>query len=236
MSQQQFQDQVVLVTGGTGALGSAVSTAFLGSGAHVAVTYRKPEELDALRRTAGPLAANLRGVQLDITVESDMQRAVAALDAEFGRLDVLINTAGGYAGGRKLWLEDAAVLEQMLAANLRSAFVACRCALPLMLRRERGAIVSVAARAALLQPGGAGAYVASKAALLALMHSLALDLKGSGIRVNSILPNVIDTAANRRDMPGADFGTWTRSEDIARVVLFLCSADSQAINAAAIPV
>jgi NAD(P)-dependent dehydrogenase (short-subunit alcohol dehydrogenase family) len=165
-----------------------------------------------------------------------MQGVVADLEAQHGRIDALINTAGGYAGGRKLWQAQLAELERMLALNLRSAFISARCVLPLMLRQQRGCIVTVAARAALLQPGGAGAYVASKAAVLALMHSLAMDLKGTAIRVNNVLPNIIDTPANRRDMPSADFDSWAKPEDIAQVILFLCSAESRVISGAAIPV
>jgi NAD(P)-dependent dehydrogenase (short-subunit alcohol dehydrogenase family) len=124
----------------------------------------------------------------------------------------------------------------MLDLNLRSAFVTSRSVLPILLRQGRGCIVNVAAKAAVDQPGGAGAYVASKAAALALMHSLAMDLKGTAIRVNSVLPSIIDTAANRRDMPRANFAAWTQPEDIARVILFLCTEDARALNGTAIPV
>jgi NAD(P)-dependent dehydrogenase (short-subunit alcohol dehydrogenase family) len=237
MAQAQFDDQVILITGGTGALGSMVSRAFLRAGARVAVTYRDSREFEQLQRAAGESdAARLAGWQVDLTSEAEMQRAVSALDAAFGRIDALVHTAGGYAGGTKLWQTDLAVFDRMLALNLRAAFIACRATLPIMLRQNRGCIVTVSARAALTQPGASGAYVASKAAVLALMHSLSLDLKGTGIRVNTILPNVIDTAANRRDMPQADSAGWSKPEDIARVIMFLCSADSQVINGAAIPV
>ena len=230
------QRQVVLVTGGTGALGSAVARAFLHEGASVAVTYRTPQEFDALRSAAAADAQRLRGHQLDVTDEAQMLSLVKSLDAEFHRLDALVNAAGGYAGGAKLWDTESAVLERMLTLNLRSLFVSARAVLPLLLRQGSGSIVNVAARSALQPPGGAGAYVASKAAALALAHSLAMDLKGTGIRVNSVLPNIIDTPANRRDMPGADFATWTKPEEIARVILFLCSPDATAVDGAAIPV
>lgn len=227
---------MVLVTGGTGALGSAVARAFLQQGASVAVTYRAPQEFDALRSAVAADAVRLRGHQLDVTDEAQMLSLVQALDTEFHRLDAVVSTVGGYAGGSKLWDTESAVLERMLALNLRSVFVSARAVLPMLLRQGSGSIVNVAARTALQPPGGAGAYAASKAAALALAHSLAMDLKGTGIRVNSVLPNIIDTAANRRDMPHADFATWTRPEQIARVILFLCSPDAAAVNGAAIPV
>jgi len=227
---------LVLVSGGTGALGSAVARAFLQEGATVAVTYRTPREYDDLQSSVTADRARLRGHQIDVTNEPDMLRLTASLEAEFRRLDVLVNTAGGYAGGAKLWEIESAVLERMLDLNLRSAFVSSRSVLPILLRQGRGCIVNVAAKAAVDQPGGAGAYVASKAAALAMMHSLAMDLKGTAIRVNSVLPNIIDTAANRRDMPRANFATWTKPDEIARIILFLCTDDARAINGAAIPV
>jgi NAD(P)-dependent dehydrogenase (short-subunit alcohol dehydrogenase family) len=228
--------QVVLVTGGTGALGSATARAFLRQGAFVAVTYRTSQEFDTLRSAAAADASRLQGHQLDVADEAQMLGLVRGLDAEFHRLDALVNAVGGYAGGAKLWETESGVLERMLTLNLHSVFVSARAVLPMLVRQGSGSIVNVAARSALHPPGAAGAYVASKAAAVALMHSLALDLKDTGIRVNSVLPNIIDTAANRRDMPHADFATWTKPEDIARVILFLCSPDAQAVNGAAIPV
>jgi len=231
-----FEGQLVLVTGGTGALGSAVARAFLETGAQVAVTYRRRQEYDDLQDAAAAQRTRLRGHEVDVTDEAAMLRLVGALEAEFPRLLGLVNAVGGFAGGTKLWEMEGAVLERMLALNLRSAFVSARSVLPVLLRQGSGCIVNVAARSALEAPGGTGAYVASKAAAIALMHSLAMDLQGTGVRVNSVLPNMIDTAANRRDMPHANFAAWTKPEEIARVVLVLCTADAQAINGAAIPV
>ncbi|HKF97965.1 MAG TPA: SDR family NAD(P)-dependent oxidoreductase [Steroidobacteraceae bacterium] len=231
-----FEGQLVLVTGGTGALGSAVARAFLEAGAQVAVTYRSQQEYDDLQHAASAQRTRLRGHQVDVTDEAAMLRLVGALEAESPRLLGLVNAVGGFAGGTKLWEMESAVLERMLALNLRSAFVSARSVLPVLLRQGSGCIVNVAARSALEAPGGAGAYVASKAAAIALMHSLAMDLQGTGVRVNSVLPNIIDTAANRRDMPRANFAAWTKPEEIARVILVLCTADAQAINGAAIPV
>lgn len=232
----RFQGQVVIVAGGTGALGSAVARAFIQEGANVAVTYRTPREYDDLQNAVSSDRARLWGHQVDVTSEAEMSRLATTIDAEFHRLDVLVNTAGGYSGGPKLWEIESAVLERMLDLNLRSAFVTSRSVLPILLRQGRGCIVNVAAKAAVDQPGGAGAYVASKAAALAMMHSLAMDLKGTAVRVNSVLPSIIDTAANRRDMPRANFATWTKPEDIARVILFLCSEEARALNGVAIPV
>ena len=232
----RFRGQVVLVAGGTGALGSAVARAFLQEGANVAVTYRTAREYDELQSSVAADRARLHGHQIDVTKEPEMSRLTAAIDAEFHRLDILVNAAGAYSGGPKLWETESAVLERMLDLNLRSAFVTARSVMPILLKQGRGSIVNVAAKAAVDQPGGAGAYVASKAAALAMMHSLAMDLKGTAVRVNSVLPSIIDTPANRRDMPRANFATWTKAEHIARIILFLCTEDARPINGAAIPV
>jgi NAD(P)-dependent dehydrogenase (short-subunit alcohol dehydrogenase family) len=143
---------------------------------------------------------------------------------------------GGYAGGVKLWEMETDVLDRMLALNLRSGYVLSRAAVRVMLKQGRGAIVNVAAKAALEHPGGAAAYAASKAAAVALMDSLAAELKGTGVRVNSVLPSIIDTEPNRQAMPKADFAKWPKPEDIARVILFLCSDEASVVHGAALPV
>jgi NAD(P)-dependent dehydrogenase (short-subunit alcohol dehydrogenase family) len=147
-----------------------------------------------------------------------------------------VNTVGVYAGGVKLWEMDTKVFDQMLALNLRAGYSLSRAAVRVMLKQGRGAIVNVAAKAALDHAAGAAAYAASKAASVAMIDSLAEDLKGTGIRVNSVLPNIIDTEANRRAMPKADFAKWPKPEDIARVIVFLCGDGAKVIHGAAIPV
>ena len=231
-----FTGQVVLVAGGTGGLGRAVSLAFLKEGARVIVTYRKEQEFAALKDSAGPNESFLEGHQLDVTDESAVFEFVCGVLAHHGALDALVNTVGGYAGGVKLWDIKTNVFDQMLALNLRSGYVLARAVLPAMLKAGRGSIVNVAAKAALDHGAGAGAYAASKAAAVALMDSLAGDVKGTGVRVNSILPSIINTAVNRAAMPGSDFATWPKPEDIAHVVLFLSSDLAKVIHGAAVPV
>jgi len=232
----KFHEKVILVAGGTGGLGRAVSLAFLVEGAKVVVTYRKQEALDALKIAAGADAARLAGFEVDVTEEAAVRQLVEEILAQHGRLDVLVNTVGGYAGGTKLWELETKAFDQMLALNLRSGYALSRAAVRAMLKKGRGAIVNVASKAAIDHAAGAAAYAASKAAAVALLDSLAADLKDSGIRVNSILPSIIDTEANRKAMPAADFSTWPKPADIARVILFLCSDDARVIHGAAIPV
>jgi NAD(P)-dependent dehydrogenase (short-subunit alcohol dehydrogenase family) len=124
----------------------------------------------------------------------------------------------------------------MLALNLRSGYILSRAVVPEMLKQGNGVIINIASKAALDHAAGAAAYVASKAAAVAMMDSLAADLKGTGVRVNSVLPSIIDTEVNRKAMPSADFAQWPKPEDIARVILFLCSDEAKLIHGAAVPV
>lgn len=232
----RFAGKVALVAGGTGGLGHAVSLAFLREGAELIVTYRNDQEFADLKSQAGENASRLMGRQVDVTDEAAVEKLVQGIGTQGKTLDVLVNTVGGYAGGMKLWDIDTKVLDQMLALNLRSGFILSRAAVKAMLRQGKGAIVNVASKAALDHAAGLGAYAASKAAAVALMDSLATDLMGTAVRVNSILPSIIDTEANRKAMPGADFAKWPKPEEIARVILFLCSDDAKVVHGAAIPV
>lgn len=231
-----FSGKVVIVAGGTGGLGRAVSLAFLREGATALVTYRKQEEFLSLRDAAGSNQSCLQGFAVDATDEAAIAPFVDRVLSQHRAIDVLVNAVGGYAGGIPLWDTTATTLDQMLALNLRSGYTLARAVLPTMLKAHQGSIVNVAAKAALDHGAGAAAYAASKAAAVALMDSLAADCKGTGVRVNSVLPSIIDTPANRRAMPAADFATWPKSEDIAQVILFLSSDHARTIHGAAIPV
>jgi NAD(P)-dependent dehydrogenase (short-subunit alcohol dehydrogenase family) len=232
----RFSSRVALITGGTGGLGRAVSHAFLQEDAKVIVTYRDQKEFDDLKRIAGAAASSLQGHRIDVTDDVAVGQFIQRLVADYGRLDVVVNTVGAYAGGVKLWELDPKVFDLMLALNLRSGFTIARAVVPVMLKQKRGAIVNIASKAAVDHAGGAAAYVASKAAAVAMIDSLAADLKGTGVRVNSVLPSIIDTEINRKAMPKADFTQWPKPEDIARVILFLCSDDANLIHGAAVPV
>jgi NAD(P)-dependent dehydrogenase (short-subunit alcohol dehydrogenase family) len=233
----EMKGEVVLVAGGTGGLGKAVALAFLEAGARVAVTYRNADEYAALESAAGdPARERLSGHAADVTDEAAARRLVGELVRRDGRLDALVNCVGGFAGGTKLWETDAKTFDRMLDLNFRSGLALCRAAVPAMLASGRGAIVNVASRAAVDHGAGLGAYAASKAAAVALVDSLAADLAGTDVRANSVLPSIIDTEANRRAMPKADFSKWPKPEEIARVILFLCGDGARLIRGAAIPV
>jgi NAD(P)-dependent dehydrogenase (short-subunit alcohol dehydrogenase family) len=212
---ERFLGNVIVVAGGTGGLGRAVSEAFLAEGATVIVSYHTRSEFDTLMQAVGPNAARLKGEAVDVTDEAAVKQFIGGVIAQYDRLDAVVNTVGGYEGGEKLWEFDTKVLDHMLALNLRSGYALARAVVPAMIKQGRGAIVN---------------------AELALMDSLAAEVAGSGVRINSVLPSIIDTEANRRAMPTADYSKWPKPEDIARVILFLCSADAKVIHGAAIPV
>jgi len=232
-----FHDKLVLVTGGTGGLGREVTMAFLEAGARVLVTYRRAEELAALVSSAERIGAKPpEGAAVDVTDLAAVEQFVAGTVKKFGRIDVLVNAVGGYAGGTNLWEVDPRVYDQMLQLNLKAGFALARAVVPVMIRQNRGWIVNVASKAAVDHGAGGALYAASKSGALALFDSLAAEVKASNIHVNSVLPSIIDTAANRAAMPQADFSKWPKPEEIARVILFLCSEEALVIHGAAIPV
>jgi NAD(P)-dependent dehydrogenase (short-subunit alcohol dehydrogenase family) len=231
-----FSGKVVLVAGGTGGLGRAVSLAFLAEGAKVVVTYRREAEFAALKETANASSTWLEGYLVDVTDEAATKELSASILTRHGSVNCLINTVGGYAGGLKFWEMETKVFDSMLSLNLRSGYSLARAVLPVMLKQQHGSIVNVAAKAAFDHGAGASAYAASKAASVAMMDSLAADVKGTGVRVNSVLPSIIDTAANRQAMPKADFAVWPKPEEIANVILFLCSDMATVVHGAAVPV
>lgn len=231
----RFAGKSVVVAGGTGGLGRAVTLAFLKESARVVVTYRKEDEFSAMRKAAGDHAERLQGSPVDVTDEPVVQKLAENL-VKVGGVDALVNAVGAYTGGTPLWQTEAKVLDHMMDLNLRSCFVLSRVFIPIMLKQARGAIVNVTARAAVDHAAGAAAYAASKAAAVAMTDCLAADLKGTGVRVNSVLPSIIDTDVNRRAMPTADYTKWPKPAEIAEVILFLCSEEARLIHGASVPV
>ena len=231
-----FSNHVVIVAGGTGGLGRAVTRMLLESGAQVAATFHREEEFAALQQSVGDAGNRPAGFRVDVTDSNATEEFAQEVIARFGHIDGLVNTVGGYAGGLALWETGADVFDHMISLNLRSGYALARAVVPALRAQKHGAIVNVSAKAAWDHAAGASAYASTKAAALALMDSLAADLRGSGVRVNSILPSIIDTEANRKAMPQADFAQWPKPEDIARVVLFLLSDEARVIHGASIPV
>lgn len=234
--ERRFEDKVALIAGGTGALGRAVSEAFAREGARVVVTYRRQAEFDAFITEAKVSGAGVTGLMVDATDGTAVALMLEDVVAKTGALDILVNTIGGYHGGKQLWEEDLSSYDQMMSLNLKAGFVLARAVIPAMIRQGRGWIVNVASRAGYVQSPGAALYAASKAGALALFDSLAAELKPYPISVNSVVPSIFDTPANRQAMPGANYAIWPKPEEIAEVILFLCSQQARIIHGAAIPV
>jgi NAD(P)-dependent dehydrogenase (short-subunit alcohol dehydrogenase family) len=219
-------DRVILVTGGHGVLGSAIVKAALADGLKVAVV----DHAKGLPVPEGVL--ELAGV--DLTDPAWAQAAIDTTVAHFGRLDALLNIAGGF-----VWqtTDDAApAWDKMFALNLSTALNASRAALPHLKASPEGRIVNVGANAAIKSAAGMGAYAASKSGVHRLTESLAEELKSTSVTVNAVLPSILDTAQNRKDMPNADPSIWVQPSDLARVILFLASPEARAVTGALVPV
>lgn len=221
-----------VVTGGTGALGTAVVRALVTAGQSVAVPYRSATSWATLVAALGE--ERLWGWKADIADPEAAEGFVREAVARMGSLAGLAAVAGGYAGSGPVHEAPIQEWREMMRTNLDATWAACRAVLPHL--RPGGAIVTVASRSAETGGAGAAAYAASKAGVTALTRVLALENRDRGIRVNCVLPGTIDTAANRAAMPGADRRKWTPAEAIADVIVFLLSPGSAPITGALIPV
>lgn len=221
-----MSERVIAITGGHGVLGRAVVEAALADGLKVAVI----DHATGLSVPEGVL--ELGGV--DLTDPTAASQAIDAVAAHFSRLDALLNIAGGF-----VWqtVDDAEpAWDRMFALNVATALNASRAALPYLKGANEGRIVNVGANGALKSAAGMGAYAASKAGVHRLTESLAEELKDTAVTVNAVLPSILDTPQNRKDMPDSDPAKWVAPADLARVMLFLASPDSRAITGALIPV
>jgi NAD(P)-dependent dehydrogenase (short-subunit alcohol dehydrogenase family) len=219
-----LQGKNVIVTGGAGALGAVVGKTLIGAGAKVLAL----DHAQLLAEQPG-----IGGVDL-----SDTAKAAAAIDkaaAEMGGLYAIVNIAGGF---RWETLADGKVetWDFLYTINLKTAVNACKAALPHLVKNKTGRIVNIGAGAAAKAGAGMGAYTASKAGVAKLTEALAEETKTQGITVNAVLPSIIDTAANRKDMPDADFSKWVKAEEIASLIAFLLSDNASAITGASIPI
>jgi NAD(P)-dependent dehydrogenase (short-subunit alcohol dehydrogenase family) len=224
-----MKGKVVLVTGATGGLGRSVTETFLEAGAKVAGVARSISASDFNH-------PEFMAFPAEISSSASANGLVKDVIARAGRVDVLAHLVGGFAGGQTVAETADATWEQMLTLNVTTAFYMFRAMLPHMQKARSGRILAIASRAA-LEPGpGVGAYSASKAALVSLVHTVALENKGKGITANAILPATIDTAANRTSMPSSDFSTWIQPRTIASLLLWLSGDAGAQVTGAAIPV
>lgn len=217
----EFQDKVVVITGASGNLGSAVTRRFAAEGAKLVLVERN---LDKLKTLAAELTNEVLTIAADATSAVDAESLVQQVEARFGQIDVLAHTIGGFLYGKPVHEGGLDDLEKMLALNVRPLYATCgRIARHMLDKGVSGKIVVVVSRAAVAGAANLSAYTAAKAAALRVVESMALELRDKGIHVNAISPSIIDTLPNRADMPKADFSKWVTVEQIADGIAFLAS-------------
>jgi len=224
-----LEGKVALITGANGGLGRFITEAFLSAGAKVAGVSLSIQASDFPHPGFAALRADLSGGE----AAGKMARDAVS---RFGRIDALVHAMGGFAGGKSVAETDDATLDQMLDLNYRSAFFVARAVLPYMRRQNSGRILAVASRQA-VEPGAmVGAYSASKAALVALIRTIALENKDRNVSANTVLPGTMDTPANRAADPNADRSQWVQPAQVAALLAHLASDAGAQVTGAAIPI
>ncbi len=231
----EFKDKVVVITGAAGNLGRAVAQAFAARDARIAMLDLNVQGIQAVIEEL-PEGTDARPFEVNLLESESVNQTFAKVIAQFGRIDILANIAGGFTMGPLIQDTDDRTWDFMMNLNARSVFYTCRAAIPNMLENGWGRIINVSARAALEGKGRMGPYCASKAAVKTLTESLAAENKFDNINVNCILPGTIDTPQNREAMPEANFDNWVPPAALADVVLFLASEAARCVTGAAIPV
>ena len=231
-----FSDRVVMVTGAAGNLGSAVAQAFQAAGAKLVLVDRAADRLQRLFPDLVDSPNYFLATSVDMTDADAVEVMVDEAVKRFGRVDVLVNTVGGFRAGTPVHETSFETWDFLLNLNARTVFTSSRAIIPHMLREGSGRIVNVAARAALKGGARMAAYSVSKSGVVRLTESMAAELKKDGINVNCVLPGTIDTPQNRKAMPNANHSRWVKPEAIADVILFLASDAAGAVQGAAIPV
>jgi NAD(P)-dependent dehydrogenase (short-subunit alcohol dehydrogenase family) len=221
--------RVVLITGAKGGLGSFVTQRFLATGATVVGASRNitPEDFPV---------ANFVALPADFTRADAVHGAISSVIDRYGRLDVLVHVLGGFAGGMSVAETDDATWEQMRDLNLTSAFYVLRAAIPHLRKSAAGRFVAIGSLTALEPHAGLGAYVAFKSALVSLVRTVALENRDAGLTANVVLPGTMDTPANRKAMPGADFSKWLKPADVADLILLLADERAAHITETVIPI
>jgi NAD(P)-dependent dehydrogenase (short-subunit alcohol dehydrogenase family) len=236
MTRDTLRDKVVLITGATGALGAAVTREFAQTQARLALTGRSEQRLEHLMDEAGLPAERAFAVPADVTQAEGVQGLVEAIETHLGRIDALLNIAGGWRAGKPVGETSVKEWDYMLALNLHSAFLLSRAIVPTMVEAGWGRIVHVSSKTAVAPRARSGAYAVSKMGLITLTEVIAAEVKGTGVTANVILPSTIDTPANRASMPKADPDKWVPPQRIAATMRFLCCDAAASINGARIPI
>ena len=224
-----MRERVVFITGAKGGLGSFITERFLATGATVIGASRSISQQDF----PGP---NFVAMPVDFTKSADVSGAVKSIVDRYHRLDVLVHVVGAFAGGQSVAETDDATWEQMHDLNLTSAFYTLRAAIPHLRKSGSGRIVAIGSLTATEPHAGLAAYVTFKAALVMLVRTVALENRDAGLTANVVLPGTMDTPANRKAMPSADFSRWLQPGDAADLVLWLCDQRAGHTTGAVIPI
>jgi NAD(P)-dependent dehydrogenase (short-subunit alcohol dehydrogenase family) len=231
-----LQNKVAIITGAVGNLGMATARAFHQAGAKTVLVDRSQGRIREAFKDMADSEDHLLAGDIDLSNPESLAILVEHTLARFGRVEVLVNTVGGYRGGKPVHDADLEDWDFLFNVNLRTTLLCCRTVIPHMLKQGSGKIINIASRDGLRGTAGFAAYSASKSAVLRLTESLADELKTSNINVNCIMPGTIDTPQNRAAIPNADFSKWVEPSAIADVIAFLASDASRAMNGAALPV
>lgn len=222
-------EKVFIITGANGGLGAAVTERFLSSGARVIGVSRKISSSDFDH-------ANFTAIPAELSSLEHAQSVVTQVTDRFSRLDGLVHLVGAFRGGATVAATEPQTFDSLLQINVISFYLMTAAVMPALQRSGKGRIVCVGSRAAVEPSPGAGAYAASKAALLSLVRTIAVETRGAGITANIVLPGTMDTPANRSAMPNADLSKWVQPSSVADLIFWLCSDQAGEVSGAAIPV
>lgn len=224
-----MKDRVVFITGANGGLGTSVTNAFLRQGARVIGASLRIKAADFPQ-------SNFEAMTLDFSKLDEIKRGVAKIVERYGRLDVLVHVLGGFAGGLSVAETSDEMWEQMQNINLTAAFQVFRETIPHLRKSNSGRLIAIGSLTAAQPHANLGAYVTFKAALAMLVQTVALENADAGLTANVILPGTMDTPANRKSMPGADFSKWAKTEDVADLMLSLAGDQAHHMTGLAIPI
>ena len=232
-----LEERLAIIIGGTGALGRTVAKTFANAGAKLSIPYIVDGEAALIQKELGSLMSRVNLSKVDMFNSMEVQNFVKQTAGKFGgRIDILVNLIGGYFGGRNIHETEEKDWDSIINLNLKSHYLSCKAVIPIMLERKYGRIVNVASESALRGEATLGVYSISKSGVVRLTETIADEYRQSGITANAVLPRIIDTPANRKAMPDADYGKWPTPEDVANLILFLASDKARTITGASIPV
>jgi NAD(P)-dependent dehydrogenase (short-subunit alcohol dehydrogenase family) len=233
-----LKNRVAVITGGTGALGRAVSERFLEEGARIAVPWIVEAEVPLFNDRMGSrfASSDIFLSKVDVSDEQQVAKFVDETVRKMSRIDILVNLVGGFWGGKTIAETTIAEWQAMFDLNLRPTFLCCRAIVPVMQKNKFGRIVSVSSRTGLLGAGEFAAYAIAKGTIKTFTASLAEEVLNDNVLVNAIAPSTIDTEANRKAMPNAKHENWVKPEDIAKTIAYLCSEQNQVTSGTVVPV